>query len=425
MSERDSTQLSSERLALLYELSQTFNSSLDLEEVLNRVMDEVIEALNAERGFVMLREDDGTLVFRAARGLDQRRIDDPAFQISRGVVEEVAQEGTPILTSDAQRDPRFSSRQSVMSLKLRSILCAPLQIKDQVTGVVYVDNRLQAGIFTQADLELLNAIASSAAIAIENARLYQIALEKTRMERELQMARKVQISLLPPEVPQLPGWELAAHWSPAREVSGDYYDFIPHGDDCLGLLIADVTDKGLPAALYMVFSRNIIRDAVRRSDSPAELINLANQRICRESTQGLYVTLAYALLDHVQGHITYVNAGHNPGFLYQTAQDRLDMLTPTGMPVGIDEHVNYQERNLELQSGDFILFYTDGITDAINQEGHEFGDDRLRKVVFDHRQDSAEALLTAVKTAVTDFTDNAPQFDDTTLVIVKRVTTQL
>ena len=216
-----------DRLALLYRLSQTFNSTLDLDEVLNRVMDEVIAATRAERGFVMLREPNGRLTFRVARGLDQKTIEAPQFQISRTLVERVAYEGQPVLTSDAQQDARFSMRQSVISMWLRSILCVPLLTKDQVTGVVYVDNRHQVGIFTQADLDLLVAIAASAAMAIENARLYQVAVEKGRLERELQMARELQAGLLPAETPHLPGWECVARWLPAREVAGDFYDFIP------------------------------------------------------------------------------------------------------------------------------------------------------------------------------------------------------
>src|SRR5512135_2395893 len=162
--------LPAEHLALLARLAQQFNSSLDLNEVLSRVMDEVIAAVHAERGFVMLHDEAGELSFRVARGMDQRTIAHPSFEVSRGVIERVAAEGRPLLSSDAQQDDRFSMRQSVFTLGLRSILCAPLVVRDQITGVIYVDSRLQAGIFTPADLELLTAIASSAAIAIENAR---------------------------------------------------------------------------------------------------------------------------------------------------------------------------------------------------------------------------------------------------------------
>lgn len=162
-----------ERLDLLYRLSQTFNSSLDLDQVLNLVMDEVIAATHAERGFVVLRESDGGLTFRAARGMERETIDDPGFQISRGVVEWVAEEGQPVLTRDAQANGRLGERASIRALGLRSILCVPLELRGRVLGVVYVDNRVQTGVFRTKDLELLAAIASSAAIAIENARLHQ------------------------------------------------------------------------------------------------------------------------------------------------------------------------------------------------------------------------------------------------------------
>ena len=186
MTAANSSQLSSDRLALLYRLSHTFNSSLDLDEVLNRVMDEVIAATRAERGFVMLREADEGLVFRVARGLDQSTIDEPEFQVSRSVVERVAQEGKPLLTGNAQLDDSFGTSTSIMMLGLRSILCVPLRVKGEVLGIIYVDNRLQAGMFGPDDLDLLAAIASSAAIAIENARLYAAAQQRTEALGALQ-----------------------------------------------------------------------------------------------------------------------------------------------------------------------------------------------------------------------------------------------
>jgi HD-GYP domain-containing protein (c-di-GMP phosphodiesterase class II) len=163
----------SDHLSLLLNLSQTFNSTLDLDEVLNRVMDEVIVAIHAERGFMMLYDTDGHLAFRVARGIDQKTIEDPLFQVSRGVVEKVEREGLPILTVNAQEDERFSSRQSIVSLKVRSILCVPLKNKERKLGIIYADNRIHSGIFTESDLELFGAIASTAAIAIDNASLFK------------------------------------------------------------------------------------------------------------------------------------------------------------------------------------------------------------------------------------------------------------
>jgi len=414
-------ELPAERLALLYHLSQTFNSSLDLDEVLNRVMDEVIAATQAERGFVTLRGDDGDLDFRVARGLDQTTIDDPQFQISRSVVEEVAQKGEPVLTSNAQQDERFSARHSVMILGLRSIICAPLKVKDAVTGVIYVDNRLQAGIFTQEDLELLSTLASSAAIAIENARLYQVAVEKGRMERELQMAFKVQSSLIPEDTPQIPGWEFVAHWQPAREVAGDYYDFITHENSRVGLLIADVTDKGMPAALFMALTRSIVRASLDQAASPAEGITRANRLICADSTSNMPVTLFYGLLDTTVAQITYVNAGHNPPIYYDAERDEFIKLTRTGIFLGFDEQTVYEQKALVLNAGDFIVFYTDGVTDAMDADQRAFGQERFESLIMDHRQESAGEILAALEHALADFTDLTAPYDDITLLIVKRL----
>ncbi len=413
------SQPSSERLALLCRLSQTFNSSLDLDEVLNRVMDEVIAATRAERGFVMLHEADGRLAFRVARGMDQDTIDHPQFQISRSVVERVAREGQPVLTSDAQSDDRFSMRQSVKVLGLRSILCVPLKIKDEVSGVVYVDNRLRVGIFTPADLELLTAIASSAAIAIENARLYQVAVEKGRMERELQVAREVQASFLPRETPQVPGWEFVARWQPAREVAGDYYDFIPLDGEQLGLVIADVSDKGMPAALFMALTRSIVRASVGRAPSPADGIAHANRLICADSTRGMFVTLFYALLNPATGEITYVNAGHNPPLLCRADQDQLTQLARTGMALGVVEDAPFEQHTLRLNPGDFILLYTDGVTDVTNAHEQDFGMERLQRVILDHRHAPAADVMAALEQAIGDFAGSTAPFDDMAMVVIK------
>ncbi len=422
----DSINAQSDRLALLYHLSQTFNSSLDLEEVLNRVMDEVVAATHAERGFVMLRDEiEGKLVFKAARGLDQTTIEDPQFQISRSVVDRVAADGQPILTSDAQNDARFNIRQSVVFLGLRSILCVPLKLKEKALGVIYVDNRLQAGIFTQADLDLLNAIASSAAIAIENARLYQVAVEKGRMERELQMARKVQASLLPQEIPVHPGWEFASRWQPAREVGGDYYDFIPVKGGLMGVLIADVTDKGMPAALFMASTRSIMRATMPRAASPAEGITHANRLICAESDDGLFVTLFYIVVNPVTGEAIYVNAGHNPPILYQKGKDtnpgQLARLSFTGVQLGMETNSTYKQHSFYMNPGDFLLLYTDGVTDAENPEGQDFGMQRLQDIVLRAGSKNAENILEDLQREIETFTGPTAPIDDFTLVVVKRM----
>lgn len=420
MTATNSSQHTSDRLSLLYRLSQSFNTSLDLNEVLNRVIDEVIEILHAERGFVMLVDPDGRQSFNVARGLDRKTIDQPQSQVSQSVVQKVISEGEPILTSDAQSDTRFNMRQSIMLLGLRSVLCVPLKVMDEVRGVVYADNRFEAGIFTPADLELLTAIASIAAIAVENARLYQLAVVKGRLERELQLAREMQSSFLPQEIPQLPGWEFAVRWQPAREVAGDYFDFIPVGKNSLGLVIADVTDKGAPAALFMVFTNSIIRGSVHPTMPPAESIQNANRLICDKSPNAMFVSLVYALLDIETGETNWVNAGHNPPLYYNQAGDTFQQLMPTGMVLGIEPDAVIQQRSFTLQPGDFLLLYTDGLIDAIDSEEQAFGMARLEQLVFDNRHEPAEEIVSRLESAVGEHTGEITPFDDITIVLVRR-----
>jgi sigma-B regulation protein RsbU (phosphoserine phosphatase) len=410
---------SSDRLALLLRLSQTFNSSLDLDEVLNRVMDEVIGVTGAERGFLMLHEDDGRTVFSAARGIARETIDDPEFLISRSVVERVAHDGEPIMTSDAQVDDRFSMRQSVKFLGLRSILCVPLEAKGRLLGVVYVDNRLQTGLFTEDDLDLLVAVASSAATAIENARLYKVAVEQGRMERELQVARELQASLLPSETPQLDRWDFAAYWRPAREVAGDYYDFIPLGDGTLGLVIADVSDKGMAAALFMALTRSMVRASAGRAPSPAKAISNANQMISADATRGMFVTLFYGELDPTIGQLTYVNAGHNPPLLYRVGEDRLDTLSRTGMALGVVGDSLFDEGTVRFNAGDFIVLYTDGVTDATDAQEESFGLERLRQLVLHNRRETAANVVAGITGAVEGFVGSTTPFDDVTIVVAR------
>jgi sigma-B regulation protein RsbU (phosphoserine phosphatase) len=409
------------RFELLYQLSQTFNSSLDLDEVLDRVMDEVIAAIGAERGFVALRDEHEGLEFRSARGIEQTSIEDPQSQISHSVIEEVLQKGETVLTHDAQSDDRFSDRSSVLDLQLRSILCTPLKLKDKNLGVIYVDNRIFADFFTNEDSELFSAIASSAAIAIENARLYQVAIEKGRMERELQMAYRVQSSLITDELPEFPDWEFAASWQPAREVSGDFYDFIPHEDGNLSLVIADVTDKGMPAALFMALTRSLVRASLDQASSPAEGISKANRLICSDSNISMPVTLFHCLLDASNSKITYVNAGHNPTIHYHATKGEMLKLTRTGMFLGFDEEAEYNQETVSLDPGDFLVFYTDGVPDAINEKEETFGMERFLNVIEGKRKKSAADILAAIENEVQGFIGSSAPYDDLTLLIAKRI----
>jgi sigma-B regulation protein RsbU (phosphoserine phosphatase) len=417
---------SAERLALLCHLSQAFNSTLDLDEVLNRVMDEVIALLHAERGFVMLHPSDEQLDFRAARGIDQTTIQEPQFQVSRSIIARVAWEGRPLLTSDAQQDERLNLRRSVTLLGLRSVLCVPLKTRGRIIGVIYVDSRIRAGMFTPDDLDLLAAVAATAATAIENARLYQVAVERGRLEQELQMAREVQASLLPRETPQVPGWEFATRWQPARQVAGDYYDFIPlpgpqpGTGPRLGLVIADVSDKGMPAALFMAMTRSTVRAGVVHTTSPAAGIALANRLICADASGGMFVTLFYADLDLATGELTYVNAGHNPPLLLHAGRDRLLELGRTGMALGVKADASFEQHTVRLDAGDWVYLYTDGVTEAIDERDRGFGVQHLRQVLLQARGAPVTDVVASIERSLRLHVGDLAPLDDITMVVVKR-----
>jgi len=409
----------SDRLSLLYRISQTFNSSLELEDVLNSVIDEVVTNVSAERGFLMLRNAAGELDFEVARGIEQQTISAPEFEVSRGIVDRVAREGIPQLTSDAQSDKWLANRASVIGLGLRSVMCVPVSLKERNLGVIYVDNRLQAGIFTRADLDLLASIGSSAAAAIENARLYAVAIEKGRMERELQVARELQESLLPLTTPTVTGWDFAAHWTPAREVSGDFYDFLVKGDK-LGVLIADVSDKGMAAALFMALSRSILRATLSADFTPAEAISRANKLITADSRGGMFVTLFYGEIDLASGELIYVNAGHNPPLLHRAGAQECIQLSRTGMLVGAIEEAEYQQQTIVVGSGDALLLYTDGLVESESREGAAFGEERMRKALLEHTNLPAAESLAKMLKAVNDFTGATAPFDDITAIAITR-----
>jgi len=410
---------SGSRLELLYRISQTINSSLDLDVVMESLMDEVILATHAERGFLMLFDEQGTLSFRTARGMDQQDIDESEFKISRGIVERAAREATPLLTSNAQIDQRFDTRASVKLYGLRSVLCVPIIQKEKTLGVIYVDNRFQNGIFMQEDLDLLTSIASSAGIAIDNARLYRIAVEKGRMERELQMAREVQVSLIPASIPVIPGWDLAACWKPAHEVSGDFYDFIPISDGKYGIVVADVSDKGMPAALFMTLSRSVFRSIAGQHERLDEEISSANHLIWRDSREGMFITLFYALLRSGSGEVTYVNAGHNPPLLMRFESRTFEPLSRTGMAAGVEDVTPYIQATVTLAAGDYLVMFTDGVTDA--QIGDTpFGEERLMATIRKHAGKSAQKMIDALEKEMCDFSGGGEPVDDVTFLIARK-----
>lgn len=245
-------------------------------------------------------------------------------------------------------------------------------------------------------------------------------LLKERLENELRMARQVQASFMPRSTPQLAGWQFAAWWQPAREVSGDFYDFFPALNNQLGLVMADVTDKGTPAALFMALSRSTLRASLSHAPSLLEGLTQANELISADSPDSMFVTLCAAFLNPATGELTYVNAGHNPPLIYRAQTGKLEALGRTGIPLGLDGSAPYKANTVTLGPDDILLLYTDGLPDAINAAQEPFEMERVEQLMLARHADSALDLLAAFEDSLTKFVGGTLPYDDITMLIVKR-----
>lgn len=387
-----------------------------LEETLRMTIDLVFDAIPAERGFLLLKEGD-ELRCRIARGAQGEIASQ--IQLSRSITSKVLNEGASILTSDAMNDPRFQSHQSVVLSQVRSVMAVPLANGEEVFGMIYVDNPLDNR-FTEDDLNVLTTIASVASIKIEHAKLLEERLEKRRMEEELKVASEIQMRLQPIRPPSFPGWDLTGVSFPCSEIGGDYYDFIHRKkDDRLIIGFGDVSGKGIGAALLMSSLHAAVRAQSQTCLPICEVVAQINQYIYENSPPNKFLTLFYGELDPQSATLRYSNAGHNPPILVRRSGQilRLDV---GGLPIGMFENSPYKEGSVEFEPGDVLVIYSDGISEAVNDAGEEFGEERIIQTVQDNIDRSASRLRDRIDEAVSRFLGRSSPADDMTLVIVKR-----
>jgi phosphoserine phosphatase RsbU/P len=297
-------------------------------------------------------------------------------------------------------------------------LCAPMLIQDRLVGVVYVDTSMRSGNFNESDRDLLSAVANQAGITLENARLYGVAVEKGRLEHELKLAREIQQGLLPRRMPQIPGYEITAIWQSAREMAGDFYDAFPVSDESFGVVMADVSDKGAPSALFMAVARSMIRSYSYAGMSPFETLRQTNDLILDDAESGMFVTVFHSVF-RVGGSSIHINAGHNPPLLFRAKTNEAQYLSRGGRAIGWFPDNPLHQSELQLEPGDLIVYYTDGLTDAENPAGENFGEERLAQAVIESAGESAEGVLNQIVRAVDDFAEGVPPFDDLTLMVVR------
>lgn len=405
-------------LALISKVGITLLASATLNETLEQIVSLVFEAVPADRCLIMMRDQDSEDLRVAVARLRDRVGEVGEIRVSRNVLDEVVIRGKSVLTSDAQHDPRFASGTMVLQ-GVRSVLAVPLGVADKVFGIIYADSPIAEGRFTEDHLKVLTTLASVAAIRVENARLVEARLERERLERELALASEIQQRFQPTAPPQISGYELQGISFPCYEIGGDYYDFIEREDGRLVIALGDVSGKGTAAALLMSSLHAAIHAQSMSHDSLVDTISAVNRYLADNIPANRFVTLFYAELDPASGALSFLNAGHNPPLIVHAA-GTVEQLASGGLPLGIKPDAEYREGRTQLQRGDVLVIYSDGVTEAMSPTGEEFGATRLYEVVARNVNASAAGIRDRIESSLTKFAQGTSAADDITLVIVKR-----
>jgi serine phosphatase RsbU (regulator of sigma subunit) len=410
--------------AALLDLSNQLLGRLDLDDVMECLVQEVRRLLRVDACALLLPgEEPGQLVFGAATGWHVDPVTN-RYQVSSvegGGPGLVMRTQKPLLVEDiGVSDSATCGADWLRSEGFRGHAVVPLVVDNRPIGALMIDVRAPR-LWDRDEVRFLRLMANQAAIAIEKARLHREEIERERLEQELAVGRQIQLSMLPEACPVVPGWEFAAFYEAARQVGGDFYDYfeLPKSRR-LGIVIADVADKGVPAALFMALSRATIRAAALDGRGPSATMTQANGLILKDSKDSLFVTAFYATLDTGSGRLIYANAGHSRPLWLRVAPGEIQELAAHGIALGVLEDIELQEREIDVAPGDLLVFYTDGVTEAMDADGQPFGVERLRQVLAADPDASADQAVSAVVDAVMAFTGDAPQSDDIAIFVVRR-----
>ena len=406
-----------ELLPALHNVTSALVAHFPLGELVEKVLDLVLDAVPAGRAALLLREKGGgDLEVMARRGYGE----DQEVRISRTIIQAVLEESQAVLTMDAQSDERFGQAVSIMMQGIRSVVAAPLVANDrEVIGLVYLDDRVASSVFNENSLRLVGLIANLAAVKVDNCYLLEEQLEKRRMAEQLAVGAQIQRGLLPAADPQLDGYEICGLNRSCFEIGGDYYDFIPKDDGSLALVVADVSGKGVGAALLMAVLQASVRALIETASDPAELVRRLNRVLVENSPDNKFATLFYAELDPEGHRLSYVSGGHNPTLLVTGGETQ--ELGSTGPIVGLVPRATFRCETVDLEPGATLLIYTDGVTELENEQGEELGLEPIIELIGQQEWASMADLMEEVGALMRRFAQREQFDDDTTLVVVRRL----
>ncbi len=406
-----------EELSILNDLGRAIGASLNSQDIMQTIIRRSLKAANAEQGVITLvdrREEQPTGVTLVRTMMSSS--DHTQFHLNQNLVGWMQLNKKPLISDDVRNDDRFRGVQ--WDAEIRSLLCVPLMVKSELTGVLAVFNKKGAKTFTDDDQRLLAILASQSAQIVENARLYEAEREFVKMQEEVRLAAKIQSDLLPRTAPSLPGYEIAGKNIPAQVVGGDYFDFIPLDDHRVAVCLADVSGKGLPASLLMSNTQATIRSQSLVNATPSECLTRANILLYRTTSPEKFVTLFYGILNTKTHEFTYSNAGHDsPYFMSSSKFQRLEK---GGTVLGVIEPFDYEQDAVTLASPDTIVIYSDGITESFNESDEPFGEGRIEAVLLQHQKAPASAIVEEIINAAKKFAGRRQQADDMTVVVIKR-----
>jgi len=419
----DDSQLLTERREreALMQVAGQMSSIHDLDELLNRMLSEIIRVMGAERGFVMLQEE-SELVVKVARNINREMIVDDEFQFSRSVLTEVERTSEAQVITDAQADERFAAQASVISYDLRSILCVPLKTKEQLLGLVYIDNHLVSNLFTERDLELMTAFANQATSAVETASLRQQEAERQRLEQEMAAAREMQLSLLPQNVPDIEGFDIAGVCEPATEVGGDYFNYLwlDEAQSKLGIVLMDVTGHGMKAATSTFLANGMLQSDIHSGTPPEQIMAKMNQSLCATLQKTTFVAMSLSVIDTKEKTLTHFNAGIPKPVIIRNGEP-VELELPGAFPLGCWAGSEYTGAVIPLQSADLLVFHSDGILEATNEADEMYEDERFVPFLttLDVQTKSAQDITDELLTDVRSFLFDEEESDDMTVVVMK------
>lgn len=403
------------------ELSKSASSILDSNEILKLISEKTASVIKADiLWFEILDSRTGKLNLSMTESQNDLGISESELP-RNGLSSWVMQNRQSVLINDVSKDPRTTSFNGVRN-KFGSLLAAPLVAQKGVIGVLYSGKR-DPFAFDEEDRELLQSFANQATISLENARLFNELIEKERFEQELKIAHDAQQKLLPKDMPDMPGLEIAAMSSAANEVGGDYYDFFELDEDRLGIAVGDVSGKGAKAAFYMAELKGVIESIARIYSSPKEVMVHINETLCRNLDRQTFISLIYSVFDFKKKELVFARAGHCPLLHFASDKSECKFLEPPGLGLGLNDSDKFtqvlSEQKVKLRNGDVFVYYTDGVTEARNKMDEEFKETRLLDLVSQHSASKAHELKDFLVTEVTDFVGGAKHHDDFTFVVAK------